>query len=74
MYKVLRLLDTPSGHIVVLLFLVVLGLLAMKLQVPRAEEIMIGALAALWPLLRKGASSASSASEDQKDKDRINAN
>lgn len=51
MQKALRLLNTPGGHIVVLLFLIVLGLVAIKLRVPRGEEIMIGALAALWPLL-----------------------
>jgi hypothetical protein len=51
--RFLRYLDTPGGHILVLVFLIALGLIAISLEIQRAENILIGALAALWPLLSR---------------------
>jgi hypothetical protein len=44
-------LNKPGGHIVVLLFLVALGLLALKLQIPKADQIVFDSLTVLLMLL-----------------------
>ena len=44
-------LSSHGGRIAVSIFLIMLALVALKLAVPRAEEVLIGALAVLWPLL-----------------------
>jgi hypothetical protein len=65
--KALRLLNTPGGHIVVLLFLIMLGLVAVKLQVARGEDILIGALAALLAELSSQNHRPSTTPPNQKD-------
>ena len=51
MQKKLNMLSSPGGRIAVSLLLIILALVALKFAIPRAEEVLIGALAALWPLL-----------------------
>jgi len=45
-------INTPGGHIVVLLFLVCLSLVCLAFHLDKAGEmILVGALATLWPLM-----------------------
>ena len=53
MRKWMEAVNTPGGHIVVLLFVIVIGIVALKMGIPRGDEILIGALAVMWPLLGK---------------------
>lgn len=45
-------LDTGGGHIVVALFVFLVGVLLVVAHVSEGKEVMIGALASLWTSLR----------------------
>lgn len=47
-------LDTPGGHILVALFIFVVGVLLAVFKVELGKEITVGALASLWTALRTG--------------------
>jgi hypothetical protein len=46
-------LNTPHGHIIVCLFLIVLGAVFTKLQVPKGEDLIIGATGVLFMAMRQ---------------------
>ncbi|HYE86362.1 MAG TPA: hypothetical protein VEA16_08400 [Vicinamibacterales bacterium] len=45
-------LDTPGGHIAVLVFLVVLGVGLVQFDIAKGEDVLVGAFAALLAMLR----------------------
>ncbi len=45
-------LDTPSGHIVVTLILLMVGVVMQVCHIPQGSEISAGALASLYTVLR----------------------
>jgi uncharacterized membrane protein len=47
-------IDTGGGHIVVALFIFLVGVGLVVRHVPEGKEVMIGALASLWTALRVG--------------------
>jgi hypothetical protein len=49
--KLLDNLNSGGGHIVVLIFLICLSLFCMQIGIAKAGDILVGALAALWPLV-----------------------
>jgi len=54
MTKLVKGVNSPGGKIVVLIFLVCLGLAAMKFHLDGAAGIVGGASALLWQWLKKG--------------------
>lgn len=50
--KWLDTLDSNGGHLALLLFLILLGMSAFKLGIPKAEDIMMGAFGALLMALK----------------------
>jgi hypothetical protein len=47
-------IDTGGGHILVALFVFLVGVALVVVGVPEGKEVMIGALASLWTALRVG--------------------
>jgi len=45
-------IDTGGGHILVALFVFLVGVALVMFGVPEGKEVMIGALASLWTALR----------------------
>lgn len=46
-------LNSPGGHIVILIFLICLSLFCMQIGIAKAGDVLVGALAALWPLVTR---------------------